>query len=370
MKRIVTLALSLLATMSMAFAFNAEMVVQSNNGRFLLQINGRTVNRTPQTQVIVPNIDGGNHHISMRMVDGRPNTLQFRGVFVPRNERSIFTLVRQGRGMMTLQKTASEPLRNYSPRPRQAGPRGNGYGQGPNRPYNDNLCYDAMHPADFQNALRAVHNSRGFEKQFRTAKEVVRTTCLSSRQLAKLVKALDYEEHMLSVAKLGWDRVVDPENFQVVENQIRRRAHLRSLQDYVDHHPRFEPQYSQGANCSPNDGGPYYEDDHYDYGYYNGGGYNNAPRSISNDQFRLLLRDMRQSSYDKDKLQIGKRIAEQNPLTSEQVRQLCNQLDYDAYKLKLAKHAYRHVVDPENYFIVKEVFSFTSYKRQLEDFIR
>lgn len=386
MKRIVTIFFSLLASLSLAFAYNAEMVVKSNNGRFLLKIDGRTFNRTPQSQVVIPDLQAGNHQIAMRMVDGRQNTLQFDRVYLPQNERVIFTLVRRGRDMMTLQKTASEPIRQYTPstRPRQAGPRGNGNGYGHNKGQgqyqNADYCVSPMHQGDFQQALKAVYNSRGgSENQFRTAKQIVRTTCLSSRQLSKLLKAMNYEDHVLQVAKLGWERVVDPENFHIVEQRISRRAHLRSLQDYMEHHPRFEPQYTQpapccdawdGNSCSHHDNGGYYqEEQHYDDGH-NDDQYHEPLRVVSDQQFRLLVRDIRQSSYDKDKLQVGKRIVEQNPLSSEQVRQMLSLLAYDAYRLKLAKHAYRYVADPENFHIVKSAFSYQDYRRSLEEFIR
>ncbi|MEL6651040.1 MAG: hypothetical protein AAFQ87_09590, partial [Bacteroidota bacterium] len=195
MKRIVTLTICLLATLSMSFAFNAEMVIQSNNGRFLLKVDGRNVNRSPQSQVIIPNMDAGSHHIVMRMVDGGSNTLQFDRVYLPQNQRSIFTLVRRGRNMMTLQKTASEPLPRYQYDPlppRPAGPRYNR-----DRNFDDGVCRTAMHPADFQQALRAVYNGRSAQKQFIIAQEVLRTSCLSSRQIAKLIKGLNFEEHAL-----------------------------------------------------------------------------------------------------------------------------------------------------------------------------
>lgn len=386
MKRTVTLILSLLAMMSMAFAYNAEMVIQSNNGPFLLKVDGRTINRSPQAQVVISNLDAGNHHITMRMVDGRPNTLQFDRVYLPQNERVIFTLVRRGRDAMTLQKTASEPLRHYATKPRQAGPRGqgrgNGYGSGQGQYSNDNFCYEAMHPQDFQQAIRAVYNSRGFENQARTAKQITRTNCLSSRQLAKLLKAMNIEDHRLQVAKIGWERVTDPENFHIVEQQIHHTAYRRSLQDYMQHHPRLEPKFSPArkcqscvsGSCGAHGIGDYYQEDQHDDGYYGDGGYDepyNQPlRVVSDQEFRRLLRDIRQAPFDKDKLQLGKRMVEQTPMSSEQVGQLLSILAYDSYRLKLAKHAYRFVVDPENYHTVKRAFSYTSYRRQLEDFIR
>ncbi|MFK7920546.1 MAG: DUF4476 domain-containing protein [Bacteroidia bacterium] len=386
MKRIVTLFFGLLASLSLAFAYNAEMVVKSNNGPFLLKINGRTFNRTPQSQVIIPDLQAGNHHIAMRMVDGRQKTLQFDRVYLPQNERVIFTLVRRGRDMMTLQKTASEPIRQYTPstRPRQAGPRGNGnaYGQnkgrGQGQYQNADYCAIPMHQGDFQQALKAVYNSRGSENQFRTAKQIVRTTCLSSRQLSKLLKAMNHEDHILQVAKLGWERVVDPENFRIVEQQISRRAYQRSLQDYMGHHPRFAPKNSppqicqpcRNGSCGAHGSGTYYQEEpQYDDRNYNDQ-YHQPQRLVSEQEFRGLLRDMRQANYDKDKLQIGKRIAEQYPLSSEHIRQMLGTISYDSYRLKLAKHAYRHVVDPENFYIVKGAFSYSSYKRQLEEFIR
>jgi hypothetical protein len=56
-------------------------------------------------------------------------------------------------------------------------------------------------------------------------------------------------------------------------------------------------------------------------------------------------------------------------MSSDQVVQICNLFSFEESKLAFAKHAYRYCTDPNNYFKVNNVFSFSTSKEDLSEFI-
>lgn len=90
---------------------------------------------------------------------------------------------------------------------------------------------------------------------------------------------------------------------------------------------------------------------------------------IHPQQFNQLKRAVRNESFDKNKLRLIEVTARNNNFTSQQVAQMMNLMSFDTYKLTLAKRAYANIVDPQNYFVVRNQLTFNSYKRQLDEFI-
>ena len=92
-------------------------------------------------------------------------------------------------------------------------------------------------------------------------------------------------------------------------------------------------------------------------------------RVMHPQQFNQLKRAVRNESFDKNKLRLIEVTARNNNFTSQQLAQLMNLMSFDTYKLTLAKRAYVDIVDPQNYFLVRNQLTFNSYKRQLDEFI-
>jgi len=62
-------------------------------------------------------------------------------------------------------------------------------------------------------------------------------------------------------------------------------------------------------------------------------------------------------------------VAESHCLYCRQIVELMYTLSYDASRLSLAKAAYRHCFDPENYNEVRDVLSSSKSKNDLDQYI-
>ena len=85
--------------------------------------------------------------------------------------------------------------------------------------------------------------------------------------------------------------------------------------------------------------------------------------------FASLLRMLEEASFSDEKYSIVREAASKNYFTSQQVLQILKKFDFEDDRLKVAKLLYPRVVDPENFFIVYDAFTFSSSKRELRKWV-
>jgi Domain of unknown function (DUF4476) len=107
-------------------------------------------------------------------------------------------------------------------------------------------------------------------------------------------------------------------------------------------------------------------DDKDDRGY-SDNGYN---KGMNDREFSQVLQAISKEWLESNKLKSATQIVTANSLTSAQVKQLVLMFSFESNKLELAKQAYRNTVDKNNYFMINDVFSFSSSKDDLARFIR
>ena len=66
----------------------------------------------------------------------------------------------------------------------------------------------------------------------------------------------------------------------------------------------------------------------------------------------------------------AERIIAANPMSTRQIANICKLFNFESNRLEFAKYAYRRCVDPNNYFLIDEVFTFDSSKKELYNYIR
>lgn len=87
-------------------------------------------------------------------------------------------------------------------------------------------------------------------------------------------------------------------------------------------------------------------------------------------EFQGQLSRIKSQTTASGKKIIAQKIAEDYCLTSKQVYQLCNALEWNKDKMELAKYCYLRCNDPENYEEVYKCFSFSQSVRELDDYIK
>lgn len=106
----------------------------------------------------------------------------------------------------------------------------------------------------------------------------------------------------------------------------------------------------------------------YDKDYGRGYDYN---RSVMDTRsFDMLKQALRRENFENSRQEIVKQTIDRNSFSAQQVRELCQLFAFENNKLDLAKYAYGHTVDRENYFVVYDVFAFKGSRDELADHCR
>jgi hypothetical protein len=92
-------------------------------------------------------------------------------------------------------------------------------------------------------------------------------------------------------------------------------------------------------------------------------------RPMNNGNFSSALQTIKNQGFDESRLKTAKQIAQNNCLNTNQIVEICKIFGFEETKLDFAKFAYDACVEPQNYFNVNNVFSFSSSADELNDFI-
>ena len=91
--------------------------------------------------------------------------------------------------------------------------------------------------------------------------------------------------------------------------------------------------------------------------------------AMSPQAFRQALSAIKHENFDKDRLKMARQIVRRNHLSTSQIRTIAQQFNFDSSKLEFTKYAYASCIDPENYYALGRVFSFSSSREELFDYI-
>ncbi|WP_160164103.1 DUF4476 domain-containing protein [Nafulsella turpanensis] len=98
--------------------------------------------------------------------------------------------------------------------------------------------------------------------------------------------------------------------------------------------------------------------------------YPEARRSLLNDEeYHQLLDQLKYQQNDQAKLHLVKSRLKNKLLYAADVQEMLYQFSFEQSRLHLAKWAYRHVTDPENYEVVYKALRLEASHIQLENFI-
>lgn len=89
---------------------------------------------------------------------------------------------------------------------------------------------------------------------------------------------------------------------------------------------------------------------------------------MSREAFEAAKRQLKNETFDSNRLAFAKQISSLNYMTSAQIREIAELFTFDSNRLEFAKHAYKNCVNPGEYFMLFDVFTFSSSARQLSEF--
>ncbi len=92
-------------------------------------------------------------------------------------------------------------------------------------------------------------------------------------------------------------------------------------------------------------------------------------RQMDATSFTNAKKSISDKGFDDTRLTIAKQVTKANCLTCAQIVEICNVFAFEESKLEYAKFAYDHCFDPNNYYMVNDVFSFESSMEELTKYV-
>lgn len=92
-------------------------------------------------------------------------------------------------------------------------------------------------------------------------------------------------------------------------------------------------------------------------------------RTMHQGNFNTFFQMFKEQSFDDDKLRFFRMQRNSTAFTTQQIASMMECISFDDNRLILAKEAYMNVLDPENYYILHNHFSFKSTAREFSDFL-
>jgi hypothetical protein len=94
-----------------------------------------------------------------------------------------------------------------------------------------------------------------------------------------------------------------------------------------------------------------------------------TPHGMYPPQFEQLKSSIACKNFDSTRLLLARQAVRNNQMTSNQVAQLISLLDFESSKMDLAKFAYTYTIDPQNYYVIYNEFSFESSVVELSNYM-
>jgi hypothetical protein len=91
--------------------------------------------------------------------------------------------------------------------------------------------------------------------------------------------------------------------------------------------------------------------------------------SMSWEAFQAAKQQIASQSFDSYKLDMAKQIVSWNYMTSVQIKEIAGLFSFDSYRLDFAKFAFNYCVNPGEYFMLYDAFTFNSNARALAEHI-
>ncbi len=341
---------------------NSLVIFSASGDPFLVTVDHKAINTTPQSNVKAFDLYLGRHTIEISMPSANaPHFLKDSLLFVNEakyaNKEFTYALVRSGNTLSLQFKSVSElsgpALPPVPEAPKETIPvadnsiYGNLYQAKNNKPvffqnYDSETlsCKTALTDKDISYAVRLLKTVNDEERQMSYAKSIVHNNCYSTAQLQQLLLLFPSEMDRLEIAKPAYLHLSDRKNIAVLNPAFKYQSIIDNYAAYVEDQENLLKQKS--LHCS---------------------------QAIDGAAFDQLHSHIKNSGYENEKLAAAKKSLINVCISSEQAQKLAMLFTHDREKLECLKCAYPVMVDKEHAAQLANQFQFTETKQDFLKFI-
>jgi hypothetical protein len=214
-----------------------------------------------------------------------------------------------------------------------------------------------MPQARFEQVRRDIAMRRFDNGKLMVAKQAAMNNRMSARQVRSIMEMFNFENSRLEFAKFAYAYVADPGRYSVVYGALGYPSSVAVLEQYINGSTIV---YTGGAGGAW--GG---DDDGHGHGHTCNSTCGHAPPApvimpMAHCDFSRLLLSIQGLTFESTKEEVAMGSLRSNYFTADQIRSLMLAFTFESTKLDFAKAAYNNCVDPQNYYVVNDAFTFES----------
>lgn len=210
MNKAITIFASLLVASSLSFAQTMDMNMSTPEGNINM---GMDIKETSDGGVIM--------NMQMDTPDGKVNmgtSANPNGVNTNMNVQEV----RSTRNVTSV-ATATESLEDAPVQQSQS----------QSQSVNANRCSFAMAQSDFNSLLSSLKKQSFDEGRISVAKQALSNNCVNARQVGDLMRTFAFDDDRLELAKMCYSRVVDSNNYYIVNDAFQFSDSVEKLTNYI-----------------------------------------------------------------------------------------------------------------------------------------
>jgi ribosomal protein L33 len=190
-----------------------------------------------------------------------------------------------------------------------------------------------------------------------------------------LLQVFSFETDKLEMAKFCYNYCFDVDNYFQLNSVFTFESSISELTNYTSSQNRGRPNpwANGGGMVNPGPGGMQVVPNNQPNGWNNNpqqmGGAGCGMPTMNPGQWSGAVGSVSSNSFASTQKTVARNILQNNCVTAGQIRELLEVFTFDSDKLEIAKFAYASCADPQNYYMVNDVFDFESSVTELTEFI-
>lgn len=313
-------------------AANVRHFAVDIDGKTYYSANAEAVGTTAATQLVLDQLSPGTHELAVHRINSNATVSSTKGTAVYTNSFRL----RQGYDMLISIK------RNGQVTFSEKRITGNSATAGTSKK-------TALNDTEFDKLLQSVKAKWSQTARYTSIKTSIsnKANYFTTHQLGELLMTITSEAKRLELAKAGYVKVTDQENFADTRDLFDSQANKDNIDKFI---LSKNPQTVVGATTET---------------YY-------GRQPMATSKFNQLMTTVRNQYQQTGKYAVIRDAfnVTDNYFTTSQVRQLLTLITSETDRLSLAKMSYAHVSDPTNFTSLNYLFTTQANRDELSNYVK
>ena len=198
--------------------------------------------------------------------------------------------------------------------------------------------------------------------------------CMLAEQVAGIIQLNYPTVDELEVAKYGYRYTFDTQNYGVVVKVMKSESKQKELMAFIGSGTTSTSStttsVTQQTTTTSSQTTHQQNPNNHHTTHPENPAYNNCRGPMPTADFDDAKAQITKASFADDKMRVAKQITKANCLSVAQIKEICKMFSFEDNKLEYAKFAYDFTFEKNKYYLVNDVFSFSSSREDLDEYIQ